>query len=98
MGQTRSFGPSSRRVRLAAVSSLHLFIWASPQIAEVPTTDSLANLSQALRHAHHRRGLPGAIEDRRVLFLRPVHAKHRDEIALRCRQPVRFLVLARRLV
>src|SRR5580704_19175729 len=35
---------------------------------------------------------PCAIEDRRVLFLWPIHTKHSDEIAFRRWQPVRLFV------
>src|SRR5262245_42981894 len=46
----------------------------------------------------HRWHLPGAVQDGRVVLLRPVHPQHRDEITLRPRQPVGFPVLPWRLV
>lgn len=47
---------------------------------------------------HDRRRLPRAVQDRGVLFPRPVHAQHRDEIALGRRKPIRFALLSRGLV
>ena len=45
-----------------------------------------------------RRNLPRAVDDRRVLLVRPVQPQHQDEIAGRRRKPVRFLVRAGRIV
>jgi hypothetical protein len=50
--------------------------------------------SYACLHPCYGRRLPCAVQDRGATFLRPIHAHHRDEIALWCRQPVRFEICA----
>src|ERR1700722_6728202 len=46
----------------------------------------------------HSRRFPRAVQDRRRSFRWIIHPQHRQEVALRSRQPIRFLVRARRLV
>src|SRR4051794_13842585 len=49
-------------------------------------------------HLLRRRKLPRAIDDRRILLAGPVQPHHQDEIAGGRREPVGFLVLARRFL
>src|SRR5439155_14192428 len=51
-----------------------------------------------LLHLRHRRNRPAVVEDRRVLFLRPIKPQHQDEPAGGRRQPVRFPLAAWRFV
>src|SRR4249920_734281 len=54
-------------------------------------------LSPSLARLGYWRYGPTPIEDRWVVFVRPVHAQHQIEFAVWSRQPVRFLLCARRV-
>ena len=44
----------------------------------------IVSLLRPVGHPSHGRYRPRAVDDRRIAFVRPVHAQHEDELAGRC--------------